>query len=75
MDVYVDLEETDEKQKERNQRDEHLGNEHFMEGTLAEISAGFLLQARARMCDSKVDSPKDKIVSEMRKRLALGKSA
>ena len=71
MDVYVDLDETNEKQKERIQRCEHLGNEHFSRGRIAEISVDVVLQARARLCDNIVGGLKDKIVSEIVKRLPL----
>ena len=73
MDVYVDLEETDEKQKERIQGDEHLGNEHFSERRIAEISVDLVLQPRARLCNNKVDGLKDKFASEMLERLQLAK--
>ena len=38
-----------------------------------EIYVDLVLHARARLCDSKVDGPKDKIVCEMLKRLPLPK--
>ena len=45
--VSVESEETDENQRERIQRCDNLGNEHFSEGRVAEISVDLVLQARA----------------------------
>ena len=47
MDVYVDLEETDEKQKERNQRDGHWGNEHFHGGNTCKDLSGLLASSES----------------------------
>ena len=74
MDVYVDHEETDEKQKERNQRYERLGNEHFSEGRIAEISVDFVLEAKSRLCDNEVDGPKDKFCEQDAEAITTGKS-
>ena len=67
--VCVDSEDTDEKQRERIQRYEKLGKEQ----RIAEISVDLVLHARARFCDDQVDGPRDKVVSEMLKRLPLAK--
>ena len=72
--VYVDPEETDEKQKERMQKYEILGNEHFSEGKKSEVSVDLVLHPRHRLCEGEVNGPRYKIVSEMLKRLPLAKS-
>ena len=42
-----------------------------MEGRTAEITVDFVLQARAKMSDNKVNGPDDAIVSETIKKLAM----
>ena len=44
-----------------------------MEGRTLEITVDFVLQARAKMSDNKVNGPDDAIVSEMIKQLPLDK--
>ena len=67
-------EETDEKQKERVQRYENLGNEPFSEERSAEISMDPVLQARARLCDGKVDGPKRENCERNAEATTVGKS-
>ena len=51
------------------------GDQQFtVDGRTAEITVDLLLQARAQMCDSKLNGPGDAVVSEMIKQLALEKS-
>ena len=44
-----------------------------MEGRNAEITVDLVLQARAKMCDNKVNGPQNAVVSEMIKHLLLEK--
>ena len=72
--VYLDLEETDEKQKERVQRYENLGNEQFSQERIAEISVELVLQARARLCDGNVNGPKRQNCERNAEATTVGKS-
>ena len=50
------------------------GDQQFtIDGRKAEIRIELVLQARAKMCDSKVNGPEDKVVSEMIKHFLLEK--
>ena len=56
---HVDPEETDEQQQERIHKYETLGNVQLSEGRMLEVSVDLVLQARARLCEGKVNGPRD----------------
>ena len=72
--VYVDLEEKDEKQKERIQRYENFGNEHFSQERIAEISMDLVPQARARLCDGNVNGSTGQTCERNAEAITAGKS-
>ena len=70
--VYTDQEETREVQENRVEYFKKKGNQQFIvDGRKAEITVDFVLQARAKMSDNKVNGPEDTAVSEMIKQLPL----
>ena len=65
-----------QKQKKKNQSrsTKNDGDRHSTEeGRVAEITIDLVLQARAKMAESKVNVPEDSIVSEMIKQLPTSK--
>ena len=72
--VYTDQEETREVQEKRIECYKKKGDQQFTEdGCNAEITADLVLQARAKLCDNKVNGPEDAVVREMIKILPLDK--
>ena len=70
--VYTDLEETKEAQECRSEYFKKEGNLQFtQESRSAEIPVDFVLQARDRLSDNKVNGLEDAIVSEMIKKLLM----
>ena len=66
--AYVDPEETIEGQEQRIEKYKREGDKDFTEhGRTAEITIDFVLQARAKMSEDKVNGPEDATVSEMLK--------
>ena len=72
--VYTDQEETREVQENRIEYLKKKGDQQFtVDGRNAEITVDLVLQARAQMCEDKVNGPEDAVVSEMIKQLLLEK--
>ena len=66
--VYVDPEETKNEQEGRSNKYRQDGDKQFTEeGRMVEITVDMVLQARAKMSESKVNGPEDVVVSEMMK--------
>ena len=68
--IHVDPEQTKEEQEKRITMYKQDGGRHFTEQRrVAEITIDFVLQARAKMSENKVNGPGDSFVSEKIKQL------
>ena len=74
QDVYDDKEATTEKQEERIMQFRADGDRHFTkEKRIAEMTIDFVLRAKARVSEEKVNGPEDSDVTEMIKELSQEK--
>ena len=72
--VYTDQEETRQVQENRIEYFKKKGDQQFtVDGREAEITVDVVLQARAKVCDNKVNGPEDAVVSELIKQLPFKK--